>query len=85
MWAGAKQYSLHACFPPVLRMSTGTVAQRLGRGMLVTSVGFHLLSTPSCPREMDVPWTDVAVTSAAGIGGPVATGEGGGGALVACP
>ena len=45
-------------------------AQRIGRGLLV--VALHLLSNPSCRREVGDSWTDVAVTLVAGIGGPAA-------------
>ena len=48
----------------------GTVAQRFGRDLLV--VVLHLLSNPSCRREVGASWTDVTVTLVAGIGGPAA-------------
>ena len=32
----------------------------------------HLLSNPSCHREVGASWPDVAVTVVAGIGGPAA-------------
>ena len=35
-------------------------------------VVLHLLSNPSCRREVGASWTDVAVTLVAGIGGPAA-------------
>ena len=57
----------------------GTVAQRFGRDLLV--VVLHLLSHPSCRREVGASWTDVAVTLVAGIGGPAAEAAG----LVARP
>ena len=42
-----------------------TVAQRFGRDLLV--VVLHLLSIPSCGREVGASWTDVAVTLVAGL------------------
>ena len=33
---------------------------------------FHLLSNPSCRREVDASWTDVAIPLVAGIGDPSA-------------
>ena len=36
------------------------------------TVVLHLLSNPSCRREVGASWTDVAVTLVAGIGGPAA-------------
>ena len=51
-------------------LPAGTVAQRFGRDLLV--VVLHLLSSPSCRREVGASWTDVAVTLVAGIGGPAA-------------
>ena len=50
-------------------LPAGTVAPRFGRDLLV--VVLHLLSHPSCRREVGASWTDVAVTLVAGIGGPV--------------
>ena len=44
-------------------------------------VALHLLSNPSCCREVGASWTDVAVTLVAGSGGPVAKVAG----LVALP
>ena len=49
-------------------LPAGTVAQRFGSDLLV--VVLHLLSNPSCRREVGASWTDVAVTLVAGIGGP---------------
>ena len=43
-----------------------TVAQRFGCDLLV--VVLHLLSDPSCRREVGASWTDVAFTLVAGIG-----------------
>ena len=60
-------------------LPAGTVAQRFGRDLLV--VVLHLLSTPSCRREVGASWTDVAVTLVAGTGGPAAEAAG----LVARP
>ena len=52
-------------------LTAGTVAtQRFGRDLLV--VVLHLLSNPSCRREVGASWTNVAVTLVAGIGGPAA-------------
>ena len=51
-------------------LPAGTVAQRFGHDLLV--VVLHLLSNPSCRREVGASWTDVAVTMVAGIGGPAA-------------
>ena len=51
-------------------LQAGTVAQRFGRDQLVAVL--HLLSNPSCRREVGASWTDVAVTLVAGIGGPAA-------------
>lgn len=45
-----------------------TAAQRSRRDLLV--VVLHLLSTPSCCRDVAASWTDVAVPLVAGIGGP---------------
>ena len=42
------------------------MAQRFGRDLLV--VVLHLLSNPSCRREVGASWTDVAVTLVAAIG-----------------
>ena len=56
--------------PIGLVLPAGTVAQRIGRDLLV--VVLHLLSNPSCRREVGASWTDVAVTLVAGIGGPAA-------------
>ena len=46
------------------------MAQRFGRDLLV--VVLHLLSNPSCRRQVGASWTDVAVTLVAAIGGPAA-------------
>ena len=51
-------------------LPAGTVAQFFGCDLLV--VVLHLLSNPSCRREVGASWTDVAVTLVAGIGGPAA-------------
>ena len=48
-------------------LPAGTVAQSFGCDLLV--VVLHLLSNPSCRREVGALWTDVAVTLVAGIGG----------------
>ena len=41
-------------------LPAGTVAQRFGLDLLV--VVLHLLSNPTCRREVGASWTDVAVT-----------------------
>ena len=60
-----------ACTAPIGSvLPAGTVAQRFGRDLL--DAVLHLLSNPSCRREVGASWTDVAVTLVAGIGGPAA-------------
>ena len=49
---------------------TSSRHKRFGRDLLV--VVLHLLSNPSCRREVGASWTDVAVSLVAGIGGPAA-------------
>ena len=51
-------------------LPSGTVAQSSGRDLLV--IMLHLLSNPSCQREVGDSWTDVAVNLFAGIGGATA-------------
>ena len=51
-------------------LPAGTGAQRCGHDLLV--VVLHLLSNPSCRREVGSSWTAVTVTLVAGIGGPAA-------------
>ena len=51
-------------------LQAGTVAQRFGRDLLV--VVLHLLSNPSCRRELGASWTDAVVTLVAGVGSPAA-------------
>ena len=46
-------------------LPAGTVAQRFGRDLLVAVL--HLLSTPSCRRQVGTSWTDGAVTVVAGL------------------
>ena len=53
-------------------LPVGTAAQRFGRDLLVVVHVLHLLSNPSCRREVGTSWTDVAGTVDAGIGGPAA-------------
>ena len=50
-------------------LPAGTVAQRFGRDLLV--VVLHLLSNPSCRREVGASWTDVAIESALWLRGLV--------------
>ena len=64
----APEYIARAPIGSVL--PAGTVAQRFDRDLLV--VVLHLLSNPSCRREVGVSWTDVAVTLVARNGVPAA-------------
>ena len=57
------------CAPIGSVLPAGAVAQRFGCLLVVV---LHLLSNPSCRREVGASWTDVAVTLVAGISGPAA-------------
>ena len=70
-WLPAKVWAVSGVHQPsVLQVIHTYIHAVLGRDLL--GVVLHLLSSPSCGREVGASRTDVAVTLVAGIGGPAA-------------